>query len=140
MASPDGAHCNDLTDRGIVGTAPGSYQLTVISHDVVLHPCGGLELLPAVLTGEQLLCKDRAEPSHTRHSHRQRKSIRKRNCCWRSPVCSSPCASSVPPLSFCTHFYIWGRSLCLWPQSGAANAPPGSLEDGTKEEKGITRF
>lgn len=64
----------------------------------------------------------------------------KMDCCRCSPVCSSPCASSVPPPSFCTHFYIWDRSLCLWPQSGAANVPPGSLVDSTKDEKGMKRL
>lgn len=68
MASRDGAHCIGLSDREKVGIAQGSYQLAVISHDVIFHPRGGLELLPAVLTGERLLPKNRGEPSHTRHS------------------------------------------------------------------------
>lgn len=29
--------------------------MTVVSHDVILHPCRGLELFPTVLTGEGLL-------------------------------------------------------------------------------------
>lgn len=33
----------------------GCYQVTVVGHDVVLHPCGGLQLLPTVLAGERLL-------------------------------------------------------------------------------------
>lgn len=68
MASRDGVHCNDLSDRKKVGLAQSSYQLAVISHDVILHPCGGLELLPAVLTGERLLPQNRGELSHSRHS------------------------------------------------------------------------
>lgn len=29
--------------------------MTVVGHDVILHPCGGLELLPTVLAGKRLL-------------------------------------------------------------------------------------
>lgn len=32
-----------------------NHQVAVVRHDVVLHPRGGLELLPTVLTGERLL-------------------------------------------------------------------------------------
>lgn len=29
--------------------------MTVVGHDVILHPCGGLELLPTVLAGKRFL-------------------------------------------------------------------------------------
>lgn len=29
--------------------------MTVVGHDVILHPCGGLQLLPTVLAGKRLL-------------------------------------------------------------------------------------
>lgn len=32
-----------------------SYQMTVVGHDVIFHPCWRLQLLPTVLTGEWLL-------------------------------------------------------------------------------------
>lgn len=131
--SRDGAHCNDGSDWEKAGRAQGSHQLAVVSHDVILHPRGGLELLPAVLTGERLLPKDRGEPSHTCHSLTS--TCFSRRTAGRSPVCSSPCASSAPPPSFCSHFYIWDRGPCLWPRSAGANAPLGSLVDGNKDKK-----
>lgn len=54
-----------------------------------------------------------------------------------SPVDSSPCVSSAPPQSSCSHFYILDKWLCLSPQSGSANAPPDFLQEHQKEEEPI---
>lgn len=45
--------------------------MTVVGHDVILHPCGGLQLLPTVLAGERLLdiTKVNNTNSLNRHFH-----------------------------------------------------------------------
>ena len=88
---------------GTAGTREGdSYQVAVVGHDVVLHPCGRLQLFPTVLTGERLL------HTGTRVNIRWGTGLYFMFNLY-SPVGSSPCASSAPPPSSCSHSYIWDR-------------------------------
>lgn len=95
------------------GRAQGSHQLAVVSHDVILHPRGRLELLPAVLTGERLLPKNRGEPSHTCHSLTNQHMLLKTNCWVLTSLQFSMCFFSPSTVFLLTLLHLGQGTLPL---------------------------